>query len=82
MPRTTNRNVTKPQCEGWTRTGIFQMGGTGRWEQCRAKAVYKITFTRAGERTKTLPACENCFKKVVNGEDQEAVTIQTVKRIK
>lgn len=50
------------RCEGWRRTGIFQMGGTGRWEQCNNAGIVMLKFKDADSRKiKTLPACEGCW---------------------
>ncbi len=51
----------KPRCEGWRRTGIFQMGGTGRWEQCKADAIVKLKFKNNFGKIQILPACQECW---------------------
>jgi hypothetical protein len=63
------KKPTPIRCEGWRRTGIFQMGGTGRWEQCRADAVamlkFKDTQDGGGGKVKKLPACKECWAEVL-----------------
>lgn len=50
------------RCEGWRRTSIFQMGGTGRWEQCKAQGIVRLKFKDADSgKVKTLPACKECW---------------------
>jgi len=57
------------RCEGWRRTGIFQMGGTGQWEQCKADAIVMLKFKDTQEggkgKVKTLPACKACWVEVM-----------------
>lgn len=50
------------QCEGWRRTGILQMGGTGRWEQCKSDGIVTLKFKdQDSGKIKTLPACKECW---------------------
>jgi hypothetical protein len=57
------------RCEGWRRTGIFQMGGTGRWEQCKADAIVNLKFKDTQEggkgKVKILPACKECWSETL-----------------
>lgn len=70
------------RCEGWRRTGIFQMGGTGRWEQCKADAVVMLKFKDIQEggsgKLKTLPACKECWAECLGS----GVTILEANQIK
>lgn len=80
----TKREATMPrikmaQCEGWSKTGGFQMGGTGRWEQCKSDAAWSITFQRASEKKQTLPACESCMKKVIEGKHDPVTVLKLVR---
>lgn len=52
------------RCEGWHRTGIFQLGGTGHWEQCKKSATVVLTLKQDG-KVKTLPACQTCWDECV-----------------
>lgn len=63
------------RCEGWRRTGIFQLGGTGRWEQCKNMAEFRLTVTQEEEKTKTFPACSVCRKE---SEVYPGITIKKV----
>jgi hypothetical protein len=58
----------KPRCEGWHRTGIFQMGGTGRWEQCESSGIVMLRHksTETGKMV-TLPACQGCWDECIAG---------------
>ena len=60
------KSKTGIRCEGWRRTGIFQMGGTGKWEQCRSDAIAMLKFKDNQEdgngKVKILPACKKCWE--------------------
>jgi hypothetical protein len=64
------------RCEGWRRTGIFQMGGTGCWEQCKNDAEFNVTVTQE-RKTKTFPACKVCLKET-NAAENEAIKVKKV----
>lgn len=59
--------VKPKRCEGWRRTGIFHMGGTGRWEQCKNPGIVTLKFkdTDSG-KIKTLPACKECWVECIS----------------
>ncbi len=60
-----NKSKQPPRCEGWHRTGVFQMGGTGHWEQCSSKATQLLTFVQEGQK-QTMPSCDRCAKVCVD----------------
>jgi hypothetical protein len=55
------------QCEGWHHTPAFVLGGEIGWHQCKADAVWMVTFRRHEKGKKptreTLPACDACLEK-------------------
>lgn len=65
----------KGQCKGWRRTGAFQLGGTGRWEQCKNLATMRLTFIQEGKRS-TMLACEKCKKEA---EGNAAIKVKGAK---
>lgn len=70
----------KNRCEGWSRTGIFQMGGTGRWEQCKAQGIVRIKFKDSDTgKVKTLPACEKCWEKCI-GNGVKIIAVRPIKK--
>lgn len=61
------KKTKAPRCEGWHRTGIFQMGGTGRWEQCKNPGIVTLKFKDPDSgKVKTLPACKGCWSEALD----------------
>ncbi len=69
------------RCEGWERKGgIFTLGPV-KWEQCKNEAVVMIEIKREGEDTQKLPACHECWQKLIDGKDQDGAKIVSVEPI-
>lgn len=68
------------QCDGWRRTGIFQMGGTGRWEQCKNPATVRLTVRQEG-KTKTFPACKVCWEEATATKGIEILKAKPLSRL-
>jgi len=57
------------RCERWSKTGAFQRGGTGRWEQCKNRATMRVHIKRGalGDWRQNQPICDSCYKLFVSG---------------
>lgn len=53
------------KCEGYHRRGGAFTLGPVVWEQCENAATVNLTI-RDKRETKTLPACDQCWQKVID----------------
>jgi len=55
------------RCQRWSKTGGWQMGGTGRWEQCPNDAVLRIHLARGhlGDWRQNQRSCQSCYDQFV-----------------
>lgn len=54
----------KPKrCDRWSKTGGFQMGGTGRWEQCPNDATKRVHIKpkHLGDWRQDQAVCDSCY---------------------
>lgn len=62
------------RCEGYTKPGMFQFAPQF-WEQCSKEGVVKIRFIQEEESEKTLPACKECWQRIIDSKSIEILEV-------
>jgi hypothetical protein len=61
------RKAKTKQCDVWRKTGAFQMGGTGNWQQCPNAATKRVHIApkHLGDWQQNQACCDSCYNEFV-----------------